>query len=120
MPGSAEAEKSVPCVVAFVTCANGKSREIARTLVEEKLVACVNIIPTVTSIYFWDNAVQEDSEELMVLKTTADAWHKLQARIKSLHPYDLPEMIYFPIQGGYEPYLNWLRSSITGRETVGG
>jgi periplasmic divalent cation tolerance protein len=119
MAGSAK-ESAQTAYVAFVSCPQGKGREIARELVNERLAACINIIPAITSVYFWEGQIQEDGEELMVIKTTADAWQNLQARIKSLHPYDLPEMIYFPIEGGYEPYLNWLRSCVRSQETVGG
>lgn len=118
MTGTTSNVQTDSCV-AFVTCPLGKGREIARKLVELKLVACVNIVPTVCSIYEWDGQVQEDGEELMILKTTTCAWQTLQTAIKSIHPYDLPEMIYFPIIGGYEPYLNWIRSSVKGQETPG-
>lgn len=99
-------------LLALVTCPEDKGAEIARLLVEEKLVACVNIIPKVQSVYCWKGKVEQDSEALMMLKTTSEAWDRLQSRIKELHPYELPEMIFFPIQGGYQPYLDWLRSSV--------
>ena len=119
MAGSATQSRS-DAYIAFVTCPLGKGREIAHKLVEEKLVACINIVPAITSIYFWEGKAQEDGEELLIIKTTSGAWQTLQARIKELHPYDLPEMIFFPIEGGYEPYLNWLRSCVRGQETVSG
>lgn len=113
-------ETAVDARIVFVTCPPGKAKEIARVLVEERLVACVNIVPGLSSVYFWDGKVQDDGEELMIIKTMGHAWDELQKRIKQVHPYDLPEMIYFQIEGGYHPYLNWIESSVKTSEKIGG
>ena len=83
---------------------------IARTLVEERLAACVNVIPGVRSIYRWEGEVQDDPEVVLIIKTRADRCEALAARIKDLHPYDLPEVLVLPAVGGSAPYLAWIET----------
>ena len=82
---------------------------LARRLVEERLAACVNVVPGVRSIYRWEGEVQEDSEVLLVIKTREDRSEALAARVKEIHPYDLPEVVVLPVVGGSEGYLDWVR-----------
>jgi periplasmic divalent cation tolerance protein len=82
---------------------------LARTMVEERLAACVNLVPGVRSIYRWAGAVQEDAEVLLVIKTREDRLPALSKRVQELHPYELPELIAIGVQGGSERYLEWLR-----------
>ncbi len=103
------------CVV-YCACPDDEcARSIARALVEERLAACVSRVPGVTSTYVWDGAVQEDSEVLLVIKTTQAALPALQARIETLHPYELPEVVAVPINGGSAGYLEWLRNQASAR-----
>ena len=81
---------------------------LARQLVEERLVACANLVPAVRSIYRWEGAVADDSEVLLVLKTARDRLEQVAARVKDLHPYELPEVVALPIVGGSRDYLDWL------------
>jgi periplasmic divalent cation tolerance protein len=81
---------------------------IALALVEEKLAACVNILPRVQSVYRWQGAVESASEIPLLIKTTADRYGALESRIGELHPYDVPEIIAVPITRGLPAYLNWL------------
>ena len=81
---------------------------IALALVEEKLAACVNILPRVQSVYRWQGAVESASEIPLLIKTTANCYTALESRIGELHPYDLPEIIAVPITRGLPAYLNWL------------
>ena len=83
---------------------------IARALVEEGLVACVNIVPGVRSVYRWEGAVQEDAEVMLVLKTRADRCAAVAARVADLHPYDLPEVLALPVSTGSDAYLEWVRT----------
>lgn len=96
-------------VVLSTAPSDGVARRIARAVVEERLAACVNVVPGVTSIYRWDGAVQEDSEVLMVMKTRAERVGELAARVRDLHEYALPEVIALPIDAGSEEYLRWVR-----------
>jgi len=84
------------------------ARRIGRTLVEERLAACVNLVPGVSSIYRWRGAVEEASEVLMVVKTRAARADALAARVQALHPYELPEVVVLPVRGGSRAYLQWV------------
>ncbi len=83
---------------------------LARTLVEERLAACANILPGLRSIYRWEGAIQEDEEVLVLLKTRAERCPALAARVKDLHPYELPEVLELPVTGGSDAYLDWVRT----------
>ncbi|MEW6113764.1 MAG: divalent-cation tolerance protein CutA [Thermodesulfobacteriota bacterium] len=96
-------------IVCLVTIDDpAKAAEIARFLVEEKLVACVNIVPEIRSIYFWDGRVCDETERLMVMKTRTDLFPRVQDAVKKLHPYQLPEIIALPIVQGLPAYLAWI------------
>ncbi len=82
---------------------------IARALVEERLVACVNLVPGIRSIYRWEGNVEEDAEVLLVVKTRADRAGALVDRVAELHPYELPEVVMLPAVGGSLAYLDWVR-----------
>lgn len=86
-------------------------KRIVRTLVEERLIACGNLVDGATSIYRWQGAVQEDTECLGLLKTTAGRIPELERRLCELHPYDVPEFIVLPLTGGSTDYLDWVRAS---------
>ncbi len=81
---------------------------IARALVEERLAACVNLIPNIRSIYRWRGAVEDDREWLLLIKTTAAQYKKMERRILEMHSYETPEVIELSIAGGSAPYLRWL------------
>jgi periplasmic divalent cation tolerance protein len=89
-----------------------KAAEIARALVDAKLAACVNVLPTVRSIYRWQGAVSDDSEALAIIKTTAERYDAMAAMLVSLHPYEVPEIVALPVATGHAPYLAWLDASV--------
>jgi periplasmic divalent cation tolerance protein len=91
-----------------------KADEVARTLVGEKLAACVNLLPQVRSIYRWEGEVSDDAEVLAVIKTTGVRFDSLRQRVVELHPYDCPEVVAVRIERGHEPYLAWLAASTRG------
>jgi periplasmic divalent cation tolerance protein len=90
--------------------ARDQGEAIARALVEETLAACVNLLPPMTSIYRWRGAVERESECQIVIKTTRGRIAAIQARVKALHSYDLPEFIVLPVVDGSEGYLEWVRA----------
>jgi periplasmic divalent cation tolerance protein len=83
----------------------------ARTLVEERLAACVNVLPPMSSTYWWKGAVETDREHQLVLKTSTDRLEALTERLRTLHPYELPELLVIDVAGGSEAYLGWLHES---------
>ncbi|HEY9793749.1 MAG TPA: divalent-cation tolerance protein CutA [Candidatus Obscuribacterales bacterium] len=100
-------------IVVLVTCPAEHSEKLASTLVEEHLAACVNIVQSVKSIYFWDGKVCNDSEDLLVVKSRRSAWDQLRERVKQLHSYEVPEIVCFPLEDGYQPYMEWLNKAVT-------
>lgn len=83
---------------------------IARRLVEDRLSACVNLLPAVRSVYRWQDAIEEAGEVTLLVKTTVERYPDVEAAIKALHPYDLPEIIALPITAGLPAYLAWVAS----------
>lgn len=96
------------CVV-FCTCPDSTTAEnIARQLTESRLVACTNIVPHLTSIYFWEQKVTTGDEVLMIMKTKQDKLADLEKAIVAIHPYKFPEFIAMPIIYGNSKYLGWV------------
>ena len=91
--------------------ADGDAEQFAHTLVEERLAACVNVLPPMRSIYRWNGAVERADERQLLIKTTAAQVAALRARMQSLHPYDVPEFVVLPIIEGSPDYLSWLQAS---------
>lgn len=85
-----------------------QARRMARTLVEEGLAACVNLVPGMRSVYRWEGEVHDDPEVLLVIKTTAAAAGAMTRRLLELHPYQVPELVLLPVEGGAEAYLAWV------------
>ncbi len=95
-----------------------EARKIARHLVERRLAACVNVVPQVQSIYRWKDKVEEASEWLLLIKTTAQAFDQVRHAIADMHSYDLPECICLAIEDGSPNYLQWIGDSVSA-ETPG-
>lgn len=81
---------------------------IGRTLVEESLAACVNVVPGLRSIYAWQGAVQDEAEVLMIIKTTAERFPGMKERLVGLHPYELPEVVALSPAAGHDAYFRWV------------
>lgn len=107
-------------IVALSTCPDeATAQRIAAALVSERLATCVNRVTGMTSTYFWDGRLQDDPEILLIIKTTAARLAELQARLKVLHPYELPELVALEAAGGNEQYLQWVRSGVASTANKG-
>jgi len=96
-------------ILLYVTCANkDEAKSIARVLVEERLIACANILGKMTSIYRWEGTVAEDDEIAVLLKTPRNMEVRVTERVKELHSYDVPCVISLPITGGNLDFIHWL------------
>jgi len=84
------------------------AQKIATELVTRRLAACCNILPGITSIYRWQGKVETDDELLMIIKSTEENYKAIENSIKELHPYEVPEIISFPIRQGFNKYLQWI------------
>lgn len=101
-------------LVVLVTVPPERAQELARTLVSERLAGCVNVMPGLHSIYRWEGEVAEDPETLLLIKTVGEQYPALEARIKSLHPYEVPEIVALPFDRASPEFLSWLRESVEG------
>jgi periplasmic divalent cation tolerance protein len=86
--------------------------QIADALISEKLAACINIVPSIMSVYRWNDAIEHDQELLLLIKTSVSVWPLLEARLLELHPYELPEIIAVPIHTGQTDYIKWIKNSL--------
>ena len=95
-------------VVLTTVPAGSKGEEIGRTLVEERLAACVNVLAPMTSIYRWRGAVERESEQQLIIKTTRGRVPALQSRLAALHPYELPEFLVLAVADSSSAYFEWV------------
>lgn len=100
-------------MVVMVTTANREEAEkIAWGLLDEKLIACANVIGPVSSLFWWMGKVEKAEEYILLMKSRLDLFEKLSERVKALHSYEVPEIIALPIVKGSKPYMEWLDSSL--------
>ena len=85
-----------------------QARQAGRLLVAERLAACVNVLPGVTSLYLWEGKLEESAETLAIIKTRREIYPALEARLRELHPYELPEIVAVELTAGLPAYLEWL------------
>ena len=104
---------STVSIVLTTLGADADAAALARTLVEERLAACVNVLPPMTSIYRWHGRVEQDREQQIVIKTATDRLAALEARLRQLHPYELPEFLVLTPSTGSEAYLAWVGDSVS-------
>ncbi len=98
-------------VVVFITAPPDNADDIARKLVERKLVACVNVIRNIKSLYWWEGKVIEDHETLLICKTKQSLLHELMDYVKEIHPYSVPEILALDISLGNLEYLKWIEEN---------
>lgn len=102
-------------LLALTTCPDeAAASALSRSLVESGLAACVSRLPLTASVYRWRGAVVEEAEVLLLVKTTRARWPDLAARLPSLHPYEVPELLALPVAEGLPAYLAWLAEATTG------
>lgn len=102
-----------PFVLVLTTLpADGDADALARTLVDERLAACVNLLPPMTSMYRWEGKVERSLERQLIIKTTSASVDLLKTRLAELHPYDVPEILVIQIVDGAEAYLRWLEGAV--------
>ena len=96
-------------IVLITTSGSEEARKIGKTLVDEHIAACVNIVPEVRSLFFWEGKTQDERETLLICKTRMPRMEQLVTRVKLLHSYAVPEVIAIPIVAGSRDYLDWVR-----------
>jgi len=105
-------------LVVLCTCGSAEeASQVARGLVERELAACVNIIPSLRSVYRWKGEVEEAEEHLLLIKTRQDLLAAVEQAIGELHSYEVPEVLALPVAGGSSGYLDWLRDNLRSSGT---
>jgi len=108
--------KADQCLVVLVTCpSKSVALRISREILNQRLAACVNICPGVTSSFWWQGKIDQCKESLLIVKTTRRRFKQLCTQINSLHPYDVPEVIAMSIVMGNNAYLDWVKNSVHAR-----
>jgi periplasmic divalent cation tolerance protein len=98
-------------IVLITASSQGEAKKIGSALVDEHLAGCVNIVPGIRSLFFWEGKMQDEQEILLICKSRQPLLEKIIARVKSLHSYAVPEVIALPVVGGSGDYLGWLRDA---------
>jgi len=104
----------------FITSGSEEeAKRLARVLVEEKLAACVNILPIVESLYWWKDKIESSKEWMLVVKTQGKMVNRVVKRVKEIHSYEVPEVIALPIVQGNKDYLQWISDTLTLQKRKG-
>ena len=100
-------------VFAYITCKNkSEAKKIGKVILQEKLAACINIFDNMTSMYWWKGKIQEESETVLIAKTTKKLFPKLSKKVKSIHSYSVPCILQIPITDGNKEYVDWLKRNL--------
>ncbi|MHA1654356.1 MAG: divalent-cation tolerance protein CutA [Candidatus Thorarchaeota archaeon] len=99
-------------VVVLTTCSPDEAKQLANELVQRCLCACVNIVPSVTSVYRWRGEINSDEESLLLMKTARSRVSELERALRSLHSYELPEFVVLDISSGSDDYLSWISEMV--------
>ena len=96
--------------IVYITIPRDEADRMALALVQERLASCVNIVPKITSYYWWEDAVQNDDEALLIVKTTVQRFQALMDYVLEHHDYELPEIIGLPVSSAYPDYVTWVKT----------
>ena len=107
-------------VVLVTVSSTSEAKSIAHHVLEERLAACVNLVPKISSIYWWEGKIEECRETLVIMKTRQDKLDELISSIKQLHSYNIPEIISVPLGKSSDDYLRWIDTSMTNPQTQNG
>jgi periplasmic divalent cation tolerance protein len=99
-------------IVYITTSGDLESKKIAKKLLEEKIAACINIIPTVESIYLWKGKIEQDSESIMLVKTKSKMVEEVIKRVEELHSYEIPCVLEITVNKGSKNYIEWMKSEL--------
>jgi periplasmic divalent cation tolerance protein len=102
-----------PITVFMTASSRDEARQLAEMLVDRRLAACVQIIPEIESVYRWQGKVERQPEVLLIAKTVSGKFAELETAVRSVHSYETPEIVAFPLTDGSRPYLDWLSASVT-------
>jgi len=104
---------SAKIVFSYIVCKNKpEAKKIGKVLLQERLVACVNIFDNMQSMYWWEGKIEEANETVLIAKTTKKLFKKLSSTVKSLHSYSCPCILQIPITGGNKEYVDWLMKNV--------
>lgn len=103
---------NTPCLVLSTVSSPDAAITIAKFLVEKELAACVNIVPGIESIYKWQGKLCQEKELLVIIKTSTEVYPNLEASLRAVHPYEIPEIVMIPISAGSRDYLDWILRSV--------
>lgn len=104
-----------PIIILSTTGSEDEASKIAEHLVSNRLAACVNIIPSITSVYRWKGEMNSDREILMIIKTDASRFEEIKTAVRNMHSYETPELIAISIQQGLQQYLDWITESVSAQ-----
>jgi len=105
--------ETFPYVVLLITTATvEEAQRISKVLLEQRKIACVNIVPKVSSLFWWHDKLDSAEESLLIVKTKASLLNEIVPLVKEIHSYDIPELIALPIIGGNQDYLEWIRKEV--------
>ena len=103
--------------IVLVSIPREEANKLARALVEERLAACVNVVPKTESWFWWDGKVEHDNEGILIIKTTQQRFAALRSYVVANHPYDLPEVVALPLSDGLSDYIKWIKAETERRHS---
>ena len=101
-------------LVVLITVPEDQAHKMARTLVRERLAGSINVLPGTFSVYRWENELSEDTESLLLVKTTQERYPALEARVRQMHPYEVPELLALKVEHTLPQFAAWLEDSVQG------